>query len=73
MADDTLPYWDVGKVGCCELCCILFLFYYIINIYSIINVLYSLSVLLVCFRFISIYIYLRIILLISRVLYLYFI
>ncbi|WP_219808373.1 hypothetical protein, partial [Campylobacter concisus] len=22
LADDTLPYWDVGKVGRCGLCCL---------------------------------------------------
>ena len=36
VADDTLPYWDVGKVGHCGLCFYanyIFLIIYLFNVY----------------------------------------
>ena len=43
LADDTLPYWDVGKVGRCGLCC-LFALILILLILVFISVTFCLSI-----------------------------
>ncbi|WP_299026013.1 hypothetical protein, partial [uncultured Campylobacter sp.] len=47
LADDTLPYWDVGKVGRCGLC-----FYSFIPLYFLSLILHSLFFALVLLRYV---------------------
>ena len=50
LADDTLPYWDVGKVGRCGLCFYSFIFLYYVLPYFIFCILW-LGSLVICYLF----------------------